>query len=125
MSDGWIGFDLDGTLAKTFEATPGERPLGKVGEPIPTMIARVKWWLAKGYPVRIVTARVAPPLDHQSSAEQHATISTWCKENIGEHLPITDHKDLDMLVLYDDRVVQVEQDTGRLLGPEPEWKDDA
>lgn len=120
MSEGWIGFDLDGTLAKMLEWEPGEAPtLDKIGEPIPTMIARLKQRLDEGYAVRIVTARVSPPLDHQLALRQHALISVWCKEHIGQHIPITAHKDLDMIVLYDDRVVQVELDTGRLLGPEP------
>ena len=56
---GWIGVDLDGTLA--FYQGWNE---GKIGDPVPVMLARVKGWLAEGVEVRIVTARGRdPPAD--------------------------------------------------------------
>jgi hypothetical protein len=53
MSEGWIGVDLDGTLAHYSEWKGPD----SIGEPVPLMLARVKEWLAKGLEVRIVTAR--------------------------------------------------------------------
>lgn len=47
---GWIGVDLDGTLAH-YDGWKGETHIGK---PIPLMLARVKRWLAEGKEVRIV-----------------------------------------------------------------------
>ena len=54
MLHGWIGVDLDGTLA-TFDASDPD----VVGPPIPAMVQRVKRWLQEGREVRIVTARAA------------------------------------------------------------------
>lgn len=48
---GWIGVDLDGTLA---EYTGWHGP-GHIGPPIPKMLDRVKNWLAEGVDVRIFT----------------------------------------------------------------------
>jgi hypothetical protein len=55
MQHGWIGVDLDGTLAFHGEW------LGHtyIGKPVPLMLDRVKQWLSQGTEVRIVTARVA------------------------------------------------------------------
>ena len=50
---GWIGVDLDGTLAKY-----GSWNGGQIGDPIPLMVERVKQWIAEGVEVRIFTARV-------------------------------------------------------------------
>ncbi len=43
------------------------------------------------------------------------SIRDWCKEHIGKVLPITCIKDFSMHELYDDRAIQVEQNTGRLM----------
>lgn len=52
---GWIGVDLDGTLAKY-----GERQWpDHIGEPIAPMVERIKQWLKQGVEVKIFTARVA------------------------------------------------------------------
>ena len=53
---GWIGVDLDGTLAEYH----GWHDDGRIGKPILPMVARVKKWLAEGKEVRIVTERVWP-----------------------------------------------------------------
>jgi hypothetical protein len=52
---GWIGVDLDGTLAQ-YGKWAG---IYYIGKPIPLMMARVKKWLAQGKDIRIFTARVA------------------------------------------------------------------
>lgn len=53
---GWIGVDLDGTLA----VYNGWVAPTHIGEPVVPMLERVKAWLAEGREVRIMTARVYP-----------------------------------------------------------------
>ena len=109
MSKGWIGVDLDGTLAY-YENWISEE---HIGEPIPLMVARVKQWLAEGRDVRIFTARVSHP---ESTEMTKAAIRGWCLVNLGAVIPITNVKDYDMIELWDHRAVQVEQNTGRAVG---------
>lgn len=112
---GWIGVDLDGTLALTCSNTR------EIGAPVGPMLSRVHGWLDQGIEVRIVTARVGASgvtlrdgtVDDQCNAErQRALIGAWCVEHIGQALPITASKDIRMLELWDDRAVQVEKDKG-------------
>ncbi len=103
----WYGCDLDGTLAKYYGWDDGE-----IGEPIPAMVERIKKHLEDGDEVRIVTARVAPPVEHTEEMRRRAEISEWCKEHLGRSLPITCRKDYGMVLLYDDRAVQVMTNTG-------------
>lgn len=109
---GWIGVDLDGTLAIYDEW----RGASHIGDPIPVMVERVKNWMQSGIEVRIVTARVfAAPNDAARQVEAaYATlaIQEWCMRNIGHPLPITCTKDFGMVELWDDRCVQVEPNTG-------------
>lgn len=102
----WIGFDLDGTIAFYEHGYAGE---DKVGPPIPSMIEILKGWLSKGYEVRIMTARAA-------EKSQIPPIKEWLKENGLPDLKITNVKDPGMVMLYDDRTVQVESNTGRIIG---------
>ena len=102
-SMGWIGFDFDGTLATH---ASGQQELG---EPIEPIVALAKQYLAAGYEVRIVTAR-APEIVWRMA------IRDWCLKHIGQMLVVTDKKDFDMLLLYDDRAVSVEPNTGRVSG---------
>jgi len=113
VGPGWIGVDLDGTLAEYHG-----RDNGKIGGPIPAMVERVKAWRAAGREVRIVTARVALGAGRTYSqiAQEHNQITDWCREYIGQELPVTASKDFMMLELWDDRVVHVEKNTGRILG---------
>ena len=67
---GWIGVDLDGTLAH-YESGQG---VGYVGDPIPIMIDRVKRWLAAGKHVKILTARVCGYRGEEDRATQVAMI---------------------------------------------------
>lgn len=110
MSRGWIGVDLDGTLAEYDEW----RGVEHIGKPIAPMVERVKRWLAEGKDVRIFTARIAyGPLNEQIDHEAVAAIRAWCLRHIGRVLPITNRKDMHMIELWDDRCVQVETNTGR------------
>ena len=116
--DGWIGVDLDATLS-FYTEWKGPTHIGK---PIPAMVARVEKWLKDGKDVRIVTARVAPD-NHQdkkapevSFAVVRATIKQWLRKHIkgGEKITVITHqKDKEMIELWDDRVVQVEPNTGK------------
>lgn len=119
-SAGWIGVDLDGTLAQ-YDKWPAD---GSIGQPIPAMIKRVRQWLAKGQDVRIFTARVWPigtqdfgkDKDRSDAAmEQLHSIREWSKQYLGQVLPVTCVKDDKLIRLYDDRAVGVEQNTGKLL----------
>jgi hypothetical protein len=107
---GWIGVDLDGTLARY----DGWKGIEHVGEPIPAMLNRVKKWLAEGREVKIFTARMACEGDTRREVIQ--AIHDWCVRNGLPKLQITNVKDFAMIELYDDRCVQVEMNTGRLIG---------
>lgn len=126
-SKGWIGVDLDGTLAM-YEKWEGPE---NIGAPIPQMVERVRTWLMGGYDVKIFTARVSPLnrcIEPKDIREEHATyvenqredecwrsieaIRKWCREHIGTTLAITNVKDFQMRQLWDDRCVTVGTNTG-------------
>ncbi len=107
----WIGVDLDGTLAHY----DGWVALDSIGAPIPQMVDRVKRWLKAGMKVKIFTARV----NHLEGTELAActfAILNWCETHLGQKLDITSCKDVGMIELWDDRAVQVEANTGNLVG---------
>lgn len=106
---GWIGVDLDGTLA---EYRPGSFALNLIGRPIKPMIKRVMRWLEQGRDVRIFTARVSNPETPEWVRE---LIGEWALAQFGKKLPITCTKDFDMDELWDDRCVQVETNTGKVM----------
>lgn len=111
MGRGWIGFDLDGTLA-VYEGWLG---IEHIGAPIPRTVERIKKYLADGYEVRIVTARVCSRAVGEAERARRI-IESYCLHHIGQALPVTHEKDFGMIRLYDDRCVQVEFNTGRLIG---------
>jgi hypothetical protein len=102
---GWIGVDLDGTLAY-YDGWKGPE---HIGDPIPAMLSRVRAWIAQGREVRIFTARASVP-------DQVPHVVEWCKQHIGVALQVTNTKDFGMVELWDDRCVQVRPNTG-----EPVW----
>lgn len=106
--NGWIGVDLDGTLSHYVSG----QGVNHIGKPIEEMLQRVKNWLKEKQDVRIFTARISRSVE---AAYQTDIIEEWCIIHIGQILPITCKKDLAMIVLYDDRAVGVERNTGRLL----------
>jgi hypothetical protein len=107
MSQGWIGVDLDGTLA---HSDAGSGPM-TIGEPIPKMVDRVKRWLKEGKDVRIVTARMSHN-DPGLRRSMELAIRHWCNYYLGTVLPVTCCKDYQMIELWDDRAVQVIPNTG-------------
>lgn len=107
---GWIGVDLDGTLARYDGWVDGLH----IGEPVPAMAQRVRAWLRNGIEVRIFTARVGPRgRAKHSITEIEARIQDWTEQHFGVRLPVTNEKDFGMFELWDDRCVQVEINTGR------------
>ena len=108
---GWIGVDLDGTLAHY----TGWQGIEHVGAPIMPMVNRVRAWLADGHEVRIFTARVS--CDEPERTACIAAIDEWASEHIGQTLRVTNVKDFGMVELWDDRAVQVEMNTGKPYGP--------
>jgi hypothetical protein len=114
MSQGWIGVDLDGTLAK-YDTWRGEC---HIGEPIPLMVERIRGWLAQGITVRIVTARVSTGDGDRSGSsitEIRGAIERWCWTHVGAKLEVTCCKDFAMIELWDDRAIQVVPNTGQTI----------
>ncbi len=115
---GWIGVDLDATLA-TYGEWRGE---DHIGDPILPMVARIKKWLSQGVEVRIFTARAYALVEAERTGNATqvqgvknnviAPIERWCEQHIGVALPVTCMKDYGMVELWDDRAVQVVPNTG-------------
>jgi hypothetical protein len=129
MTSGWIGVDLDGTLAY-YDQWRGAL---HIGEPIPAMLERVRRWLDEGKDVRIFTARVnregiaaamASPEGVAAAAREvtavEECIRQWCEKHVGRALPVTCCKDYGMIELWDDRCIQVIPNTGRTIADEIE-----
>lgn len=106
---GWIGVDLDGTLAKY----AGWKGLHHVGEPIAPMVDRVKVWLAEGQEVRIMTARMSRERGEAEREETRKAVREWTLIHCGQALEATCEKDFNMVELWDDRARRVEYNTGR------------
>lgn len=110
---GWIGVDFDGTLAKFSPSWPAG------GEPVQSMVERVKEWHANGQEVRLLTARAGEIEIHRPILE------AWMQKHLGFVLAITNRKDYNMIALYDDLAIAVKRDCGIILGGvEPDWKAD-
>ena len=110
--DKWIGVDFDGTLAYNIENRTSPYELG---EPVPEMVNRVKDWIAKGFTVKILTARMnkKSSTGHERDIEEmRHLLWEWCIKHIGEVLECTNAKDGWMEVLWDDRAVGVIPNTG-------------
>lgn len=110
--------DLDGTLAEYH----GWRADGAIGKPVPEMLDRVLRWLDDGDEVEIFTARIYPldtrfesedPRRTAEAKEQKGRIQDWLREHVGMVLPITCIKRPVFKDMWDDRAVQVEENTGR------------
>lgn len=101
--DGWIGVDLDGTLAKH----TGYKGATKIGEPIPAMVNRIRRWVGHGKKVKIFTARA----DDERSVN---AIKKWLKDNELPDLEVTNLKDCKMTELWDDKAIGVVKNTGKV-----------
>jgi hypothetical protein len=107
---GWIGVDLDGTLAEY-----GGWKGGSIGSPLQPMLERIRGWLRRGQDVKIFTARVSRTNNSATAiAEETAFIQDWLEAECGlPRLEVTAEKDYGMIELWDDRAIQVEMNTGR------------
>lgn len=99
---GWIGVDLDGTLAYYDEW----RGPDHIGMPIPAMLDRVQGWIDQGITVKIFTARATDP-------QQVEVVKEWLAKIGLPDLEVTNEKDFSMVELWDDRAVQVIPNTGK------------
>lgn len=110
---GWIGVDLDGTLA-FYDKWRGP---AHIGDPVPAMARRVERWIEAGTPVRIFTARIwsdGTPDKSWEAAQSLHWIELWTRKHFGVVLPVTCIKDFGMIELWDDRAVRVVQNTGEV-----------
>lgn len=117
QAKGWIGVDLDGTLAH-YDGWKGEL---HIGEPIPAMVGFIKDLIAEGHEVRIFTARVAEATDDRartSTALIRVAIENYTQQHIGTRLAVTNIKDFHMIALYDDRAFHVLSNTGKVFTPD-------
>jgi len=106
----WIGVDLDGTLAE-YKSFQGHENIGK---PVPAMLELVRGWLAEDIKVKIFTARVSGNTADAERARYY--VKKWLEDECGiTDMEVTCIKDYYMVELYDDRAVQVEFNTGKLL----------
>lgn len=101
---GWIGVDLDGTLAEYH----GWKGAEHIGDPVPKILELVRAFLADEWEVRIFTARAEDPV-------AISAIGEWCDRWELPRLIVTNVKDFHMTELYDDRAVSVEPNTGRCV----------
>ncbi|SEQ31706.1 hypothetical protein SAMN05216522_102129 [Rosenbergiella nectarea] len=97
---GWVGVDLDGTLA---EYPPQNG--GVIGDAIPDMVERVLKWHAEGVELRIFTVRA-------TSNTGIKQVKAWLKANSLPELAVTAVKDSGLIELWDDRAVRVIRNTG-------------
>lgn len=100
---GWIGVDLDGTLAH-YGGWVGP---DHIGDPIAPMVERIKKWLGQGVEVRIFTARA-----WRADAAEISAIQDWAEKHVGHRLAVTCTKDYGMIELWDDRAVRVRANCG-------------
>lgn len=110
VRNGWIGVDLDGTLAG-YDAWVSE---SHIGPPVAVIVENIKRVLEMGYKVKIFTARVA--YAPQAVAVREA-VAIWLEKAGLPQLEVVCCKDYAMIELWDDRCVAVEPNTGRFLNP--------
>ena len=97
---GWVGVDLDGTLAKY---PPQEGAI--IGEVIPDMVERLMNWHQAGIELRIFTVRAV-------TNKGIWQVKAWLKANSLPDLKVTAVKDSGMIELWDDRAIRVIKNTG-------------
>lgn len=128
----WVGVGFDRVLVQYEHWRGGQH----IGEPIPEMVELVRGLLQNGVDVRIVTSRihplvhvsgsspgnfatvqaVTPDASCKEATENAARIRQWCMEVFGQTLPITTQINPSMRTFYSDKAIQVESNTGVLVG---------
>jgi len=109
-----IMFDLDGTLAYYDHW----RGVAHIGKPIEAMARRLVAHIQNGDKVKIFTARAS---DGDGGIKATYFIRAWLKLYGLPELGITCIKDHGCRYIYDDRCVQVEKNTGELIGRVEDW----
>ena len=112
---GWLGVDLDGTIAQ-WESGQG---IDRIGNPI---IGACWWRLLReidgGREVRIMTARVSTEGHGAEEAQaQRQLIQDWLEAHGLPRLAVTCEKDQHMEELWDDRARQIQMNTGAFVEP--------
>jgi hypothetical protein len=102
---GWIGVDLDATLAYY----TGWKGPYHIGKPVPGMLKKVKAALDAGEDVRIFTARAG------ENERAKRIIRKWCIKYIGKELLVTNIKDKHCREIWDDRAKQVIKNKGTFV----------
>ena len=113
----WIGCDLDGTLAKY----DGWKGWQHIGEPVEKMVLKLKSYMERGLTVKIWTARcskVSLARSNITFEQMSKVIQDWTEKVFGKRLEVVTEKDCDMLFTFDDSVMQVEPNTGNIIGSE-------
>jgi hypothetical protein len=95
-----IGVDFDGTLAYH---VPGTGHYGRLGHPIPQMVAKVRRALNQGNKVIVFTAR---------PVEDHPRLAAWTKQHIGQELEVTNVKQPHIQEYWDDRARAIKRNKG-------------
>lgn len=98
--------DLDGTLAEQLKEYQRE-----IGKPIMPMVELIRKEIESGAEVKIFTARASDWADELEKLD----IERFCVKYFGKVLPITAIKEHEIARIYDDRCIQVEKNTGKLL----------
>lgn len=83
---GWIGVDLDGTLAH-YTSWQG---IHHIGEPIQPMLKRVQDALSQGVHIKIFTARACQAQSERETAIR--CVQDWAECHIGKRLEVTAEK---------------------------------
>ena len=115
MPPPWVGVDLDGTLANYTEFKGWDQ----IGEPVPAMVSFVKKLLAMGITVKVLTARASVEsrtLNNLTFEQVEKVIQDWTEKHIGARLPVVTEKGCAMICLFDDSAIQVEKNTGNVVG---------
>ena len=98
-------FDLDGTICIDDVWQGPEH----IGMPIPSMIMRMKRLIRRGTIVKIFTARMGRP------GNVVGPIQDWLEEQGLPRLEVTNVKDPDCVLIYDDKARQVLHNTGKVV----------
>jgi hypothetical protein len=117
LPEGWVGFDLDGTVAEYTEFKGWQH----IGNPISAMVNLIKKLRAVGIQCKIFTARCSAEsraVDGLTFEQVEKVIQDWTEQYIGERLPVTSEKGCSMICFFDDSAVQVNKNMGTLTAGE-------
>ncbi len=82
------------------------------GAPIPTMVNRVRQWIAEGHEVIIFTSRASSEHNPKRVMEECMAIDVALQDMGLPRLQVTANKFMRISVFWDDRAIGVERNTG-------------